>query len=134
MGAQTVMQAKRYGVYTCQANDTLLRVAMKMVDEFISALVVIDEAGFLVGVISRVDLLRARLDSAEWMLASVTDYMSSNVTTIAPDAPLMDVVAMLVEQRIHRIVVTTQEGDREKPVAVISTADLVYHMTRAKRP
>ncbi|MCO5185171.1 MAG: CBS domain-containing protein [Anaerolineae bacterium] len=131
MSAQTVMQAKRYGVYTCQAGDTLLRAATRMVDEFISALVVVDDSGSLVGVISRVDLLRARLDSAEWKTSTVGDYMSTNVTTIAPDAPLLDAARLLVDQRIHRLVVTTQEDGSNRPIAVISTADLVYHMTRA---
>lgn len=133
MSAQTVMQAKRYGVYTCQADDTLLEAAMRMVDEFISALVVVDENDNLEGVISRVDLLRARLDSADWILSTVGDYMSTQVTTIAPDAHLLDAARLLVDQRIHRLVVTKQEDGSNRPIAVISTADLVYHMTRSKR-
>lgn len=133
MTARTVMQAKRYGVYTCTAELTLLDAASKMVDEFISALVVVDADGYLIGLISRVDILRARLESAEWQSAQVGDYMSTNVTTIAPDAPLINVVAQLVEGHIHRVVVAIEEAGRKKPVSVISTADMLYHMTREAR-
>jgi CBS domain-containing protein len=38
----TVLQAKRFGVFTCSNNDTLLEVAQRMVEEDISALVVVD--------------------------------------------------------------------------------------------
>jgi CBS domain-containing protein len=43
----TVLDAKRYGVYTCGGDATLQEAAVRMVEEDVSALVVVDEEGYL---------------------------------------------------------------------------------------
>jgi CBS domain-containing protein len=123
----TVLQAKRYGIYSCAASDTLRSAAWRIVDEYISALVVLDEAGRLAGVITRTDLLRARQEHESWATKTVGEFMSANVVTVPVDARLPQVRQLMTEHRIHRVVVV---DDDKKPVAVISTADLVYHMTK----
>ncbi len=56
---QTVLEAKRYGIFSCKPEQTLLQAACQMAEKDVSALVVLDHQNRLQGVLSRTDLIRA---------------------------------------------------------------------------
>ena len=124
----TVLKAKRYGVYTARGEDTLQEAARKMAGEDISALVVVDEGGCLQGIITRVDLMRVRYARDDWANLTVASALSDEVVTVSPQDTLADVMALLLERHIHRVVVVRQESSGLYPVGVLSAADIVYHM------
>ena len=126
---QTVLEAKRIGVFTCSIHCALSEAAVHMLGEDISALVVVDEEGCLAGIITRVDLLRAWQNSADWRTEVVREYMSSDVVSVFEDVCLTEVAKILLEKHIHRVVVVrvTDEG-KNRPISVVSAADLIYHM------
>jgi CBS domain-containing protein len=126
----TVMQAKRLGVLTCSPDTTLAAAAQRMTGEDVSALVVVDEEGSLAGIISRTDLLRAWEKGGPWATRRVEHFMSRNVVTVELDTTLGEVTDLLLEGRIHRVVVVRREGDKVRPVGVVSAADVVYHMLK----
>jgi CBS domain-containing protein len=101
-----------------------------MAEEDISALVVVDEEGYLTGIITRTDLLRARAECIDWMAQPVEAWMSKEVVTVSPNEHLTQVTHLLLERQIHRVVAVEEEGGKLRPVVVISSADLVYHMAR----
>ncbi len=130
MSETTVMQAKRYGIVSCTADAPLLVVAKRMAEEDVSALVVVDQGGCLAGIITRIDLLRADAESPEWATRPVEMYMNREVVTVGLQTSLNQVAALLLDKRIHRVVVVREEGEKPRPVAVVSAADLIYHMVR----
>ena len=126
----TVQQANRCGIYMCSQDSRLVEVAQHMVDEDISSLVVVDQGGFLAGIVTRVDLLRAYIDQDDWADLPVSQFMIRNVYTVTPQDLLQYVAQLLLEKNIHRVVVVEEQSGRKKPVGVISAADLVYHMVK----
>ena len=130
MPETTVMQAKRLGVFTCLPDTSLLDAARRMVAEDVSALVVADAEGGLIGIITRIDLLRAHAAHADWNKYRVGDFMNPNVVTVGLGTTLTEVSATLLSHHIHRVVVVNSEGNKLRPVAVVSAADLVYHMVK----
>ena len=56
--------------------------------------------------------------------------MNPDVVTIGLHAPLGEVEKLLLDLHIHRVVAVRPEGDKLRPMAVISAADLVYHMVK----
>lgn len=126
---QTVLQAKRFEVHTCHQHDRLLLAARRMVEEGISTLVVVDNAGWLAGIITRTDLLRALCEHEDWKKQPVEAYMNRQVVTAQPHTPLREVAQYLLDHQIHRVVIVNSEQGRQRPLAVISAADLIYHMT-----
>ena len=126
----TIIQAKRYGVYTCAHRVSLLKAARQMAEEDISALVVVDENGYLLGIITRTDLMRAFCDYEDWAERPVEDYMSRQVVTVSPRDHLREVAQLLLDKGIHRVVAVQLEEGKQKPIAVISAADIVYHMSK----
>lgn len=129
---RTVLEAKRYGIFNCSATDTLQSIAEMMVDKDISTLVVTTPDGHLDGVITRTDLLRAYWEQDAWEQIPVSKYMSSQVITVTPQTLLRDVVHLLIERHIHQVVVVEEVEDTIRPLAVLSSADLVYHMLQTR--
>ncbi len=62
MKTRTVLEAKRLGIVSCKGADPLEKIVARIADEDISALVVTDAGGYLSGIISRSDLLRAYVE------------------------------------------------------------------------
>lgn len=129
---QTVLQAKRYGIYQCHETENLKEAAQRMVDEDVSCLAVVDMQGYLVGILTRVDLLRVYLNNDEWSDQPVESVMVKNVITVTPQDQLSYVAQLLITKGIHRVVVVQEENGHQKPVAVVSAADLVYHMLKSE--
>lgn len=132
MRTLSVMQAKRFGVWTTASTTTLLEVAREMVDRNISGLVVVDAEGCLEGLITRTDLVRAAHDRRDWMNLTANDYMVRNVVTVHLDDTLQHVMDLLIEHHVHRVVAVEPEDDKLRPIAVLSAADVVYHMAQEK--
>ncbi len=126
----TVLQAKRFGVYSCSKENTLLEAAQRMVEEDISALVVVDEEGFLAGIITRTDMMRALVSMEDWEKHKVSSLMSPEVVTVTSQTNLLRVAEILLDQQIHRVVAVREEGGKKRPISVVSTADIVYHMVK----
>lgn len=126
----TVLQAKRFGIICCQSQDKLGEAARTMVEEDISGLVVTGPEGYLEGVITRADLLRAYRTEDNWATQPVEKYMSREVVTVQPHDRLDKVARLLLDRQIHRVVIVQKDGERLRPIGVISDGDLVYHMTR----
>lgn len=128
----SVLQAKRLGVYTINPDEDLMSAVRKMQEHNVSALVVTDPAGFLAGVISRTDLVKACLKQPQWPHLRVRDCMSSEVVTVELDDPMLRVMELLVDNHIHRVVAVERQDGKPKPVAVLSAADVVYHMAQER--
>jgi CBS domain-containing protein len=127
---RTVLEAKRFGCYTCYPDTPLVDVVKKMVAEDVSCIVVIDHDGYLAGIITRNDVLRGYLENDDWQRVPVGQFMTESVITVGPEDLLSTVANLLLEHHIHRVVVVREENGKHKPVAVISGTDLIYHMMK----
>ena len=127
---RTVLEAKRFGCYTCYPDTPLVEAVQRMVAEDVSCIVVVDHSGYLSGIITRQDVLRGYLENDDWQSAPVGTYMTQNVIAVATDDLLSHVANLLLEHHIHRVIVAREENGRQKPVAVVSDTDLIYHMMK----
>jgi CBS domain-containing protein len=128
MKTVTVTAAKRFGITFCRPETTMRDVAAKMTEEDISCLVVEDEEGYLAGIISRTDVLRAALARDDWRRTTCAEWMTRDVVTVPPDALLHEAAELMQRHNIHRVVVAEPAGERLRPLAVISSGDIVYHL------
>ena len=100
----------------------------------ISALIVVDHSGHMVGLISQTDLLRAlqqSQDNPSVIQSAVSQYMTRDVLSVAPHKSLDYAMRILNDHHIHRLVVVeTRDGgrfvtDRMMPVGILSQTDIV---------
>ena len=125
----SVLAAKHLGVIACPANATLLDAARMMDEEDISSIVLVDDAGYLRGILTRTDILRAALERPDrWEKCACPEWMTRDVVTVPPTASLEDAARLLQQKHIHRVVVAEDDGKGLVPLAVISARDIIYHL------
>lgn len=127
---RTVLEAKRFGCYTCNPDTPLVEVVKKMVAEDVSCIVVVDRDGYLAGIITRNDVLRGYLGGDDWESTPAGQCMTESVITVAPEDSINSVAQLLLDHHIHRVVVVREENGKRKPVAVVSDTDLIYHIAK----
>jgi CBS domain-containing protein len=110
-----VMQADPIQI---RRDDALRRALELLVENQISGLPVVDEAGRLVGVLSEKDLLKIFYEPDAHTVESL---MSRDPVSISADSQLVDVVDSLMANDFRRIFI--HEG--EKLVGLISRSDLM---------
>jgi CBS domain-containing protein len=125
----SVLAAKRLGISQCACDTTTGEIARKMDKEDISSLVVVDGEGFLKGIVTRTDVVRAALEKPEgWRETLCCDWMTEDVITVKPSTSLASTAHILQAKHIHRVVVVQADGDRLRPIAVLSDSDIIYHL------
>lgn len=122
------------GVITCRPHTSVADVSDTMKAHGIDALVVVDDAGYAVGVISSTDLLNAVFVQPylrHWRGMTARHLMSCPVISVRAETPLEEAIGLIHERKIHRVVVTEPEGDRERPIGILSVTDLVRRIGEA---
>jgi len=115
------------GLLTCTPDADLGEVAILLHKHRVHALVVTDETGTPLGIISDFDLL-----AGEWLSSdpesldtmrklTAADLMSHPINSVEANTPIAEAVHALIEKEISRLLVTEQG----KPFGVISLSDFV---------
>jgi CBS domain-containing protein len=132
MSEKLVLDWMHAGVITCRPETSIQEVADTLDEKDISALVVVDQAGDAIGVISRTDLVNARFIQPyikHWPGMAAEHLMTKPVITVAPDMTIVDAAKILHDKHIHRLVVIEELEGHRKPVGILSVTDLARHVS-----
>jgi CBS domain-containing protein len=146
MNASDVMTRN---ILSVRPDATITEAIRLMLDNRISGLPVIDEAGGLVGILTEGDLLRRGETGTErhrprWLeilmgpgrLAEeyvrthgrkIGEVMTRDPVSVTPDTPLKEIVELMERRRIKRVPVL----DGDVPVGILSRADLIRGLAGA---
>jgi CBS domain-containing protein len=131
---RTVGEVMHQGVLTCQRETPIQDVARTMSDNDVSALVVVNDAGDMVGLISRTDLVNARLYEQywkHWRGLTAGHIMVTDVVWVKPTDSLQHASKLMMERRFHRVVVAEEQDNGVRPLGVLSITDLVRDIANA---
>jgi len=121
------------GVMTCRRDTPVQDVARFMADNDVSALVVVNDDEHMIGLISRTDLINARLYEQywkHWRGLTAGHIMVTDVVVVSKHDNVHVASKLMMERRIHRVVVIEQQNGGQKPVGVLSVTDLVRDIAR----
>ena len=114
--------------------DTALAEVAGLLDRYeISAVPVVDWTGYLVGVVSQMDLLRVRQSEsawAQWPGLEARHVMSGPARTIRADTSLEEASRQMEAHRVHRLVVVDDDG--ETPIGILSASDLIHAIAEGR--
>lgn len=105
--------------------DSLLgAAAFEMNAEFVGGAPVRNASGKLVGVLSKTDLLSSRRQNDP---RRVREVMTEDVATVQQDAPVADAARLMLERRIHRVLVVGADGN---VVGIVTPLDVLADLER----
>jgi signal-transduction protein with cAMP-binding, CBS, and nucleotidyltransferase domain len=128
-----VGEVMHHGVLTCRRETPIQDVARQMSEQDVSALVVVNDEGNMIGLISRTDLVNARLYEQywkHWRGLTAGHIMVTDVVSVRPSDSVQDASRLMMERRIHRVVVVEDAGEGVKPIGVLSVTDVVRDIAR----
>jgi len=136
MDDATVREWMHQGVITCHPDTPVQEVAETMDAKDISALVVVDESGEAIGVISRTDMVNGRFIQPylkHWRGMTAEHLMSKPVISVAPQTRITEAVRLMQEKRIHRLVVIEASAGHRRPLGILSVTDLARHVNQSQK-
>jgi CBS domain-containing protein len=130
----TVADVMQSPVFSIDEDELLEEVDGALQQRAISALAVTDDCGSCVGVISRTDLIAMALDgkgrqrTRTLVLPALRagEAMTRDPLWVAPQSPLKDAAALMVEHAIHRVLVK----EHDDVVGVVATRELMRAVER----
>ena len=132
---RTVASVMHRGVVACRRETPIQDVAREMADNDISALVVTNDEGALVGLISRTDLVNARLYEQywkHWRGLTAGHIMVTDVIAVTPADSVQHASKLMMERKIHRVIVVEEQSQGMVPIGVLSVTDLVRDIARGE--
>ena len=131
MDEKTVRDWMHRGVVTCHPETPVQEVAQTLEAQNISALVVVNDKGDALGVISRTDLVNSRFIQPyfrHWHGMGAEHLMTKPVVSVTAETTIREAVLLLNEKHIHRLVVVERVDGHSKPVGILSVTDLARHV------
>ena len=119
---------------TIEQDKSVTEAVQLMLEKKVKRLPVVDAAGRLVGILSRVDVFRTSMrESPDWKafqaqqimvenLRSVADIMRRDTPTVLPDTPVEEVIRLIDRNDLQRVGVVDQAG---RFLGLISDRDLL---------
>jgi CBS domain-containing protein len=83
---------------------------------------VVDAAGRPIGVVTKTDLLRSRMDTREWREKTVAELMMPVVLSVPESATIAQASALMSSERVHRLPVVSDSG---VVVGIVSSMDVL---------
>ena len=115
-------------VASVKAEDTVLEAAIIMRDRRIAALIVVDDAGTLVGIVTERDMaFRAIAEGLDPKTTQISQIMTANPDTLSPNDSASDALELMQTRRYRHLPVV--EGG--KCLAVVSVRDLFASVKEA---
>ena len=125
MKVADILKEKSAALITVHATESLKNAISKLDYERIGAMLVVNEAHVLVGMLSERDLIGVLAEYGERALAAnVGALMTKHVYGCVPDDEIKDVMAWMVHYRVRHLPVV-EDG---KVRSVISIGDVVKHL------
>jgi CBS-domain-containing membrane protein/PII-like signaling protein len=135
----TVADVMTKPVVTILADETLGVATVRMVKSGLKRLPVVDSEEKLVGILSRLDILRQVANAPfavpetrlpEGTVKTVKEMMSSDIPMVSQDDDLSSIIEKFSKSYSHRLVVVDSEG---KAVGLISDSDVIARVQPFKR-
>lgn len=117
-----LMRGKSNDVIKIKANDSIADAATALTENKIGALLVEDQSGNIVGILSERDIVGGMgPHGADLHDVSVSELMTAELIKCAPDDTVLEAMAMVTDRRIRHLPVY----DGDEFIGFVSIGDLV---------
>ena len=117
----TVADVMSKPVIVIGKNNTLREAAKEMAEKGVGSLVVVDEEGNVVGIVTERDVVRAVAEGKDFE-TPVSEIMTPDVLTVSPETSVLKAIEMMKMHNVRHLPVATDE----EVVGMVSLRDLAF--------
>jgi CBS domain-containing protein len=118
-------------VLTVSPETLVEEAAQVMLENEIGSVVVVDEDGYLEGILTTTDFVQIVAERQPKDRTPVSEYMTTDIVTADPQDEIQDIADTMLEHGFHHMPVLTAE---EEVIGIITTTDLTGYLSHAKTP
>lgn len=122
MHVTTILANKGHQIYSISPEATVAELVRTLCDQRVGALLVLDQTGSIVGIVSERDVVRALGENPLALRDSVGAIMTSDVVTAPDQAEVAELMQVMTERRIRHIPVLDDSGNLS---GLVSIGDVV---------
>ncbi len=124
MKVADLLKSKGQQVITILPDEPVFQAMQKLVENSIGAVIVCNEGGKPVGIISERDIVKAAYGNYDTLRSKkVTDLMSSNLIVAIPEDDIDYIMGIMTQNRIRHLPIVTKDGI----AGIISIGDIVKY-------
>lgn len=124
MNVEAILKIKGRNVFTIRPEHSVSEMATLVSNKKIGAVVVCDDKGRILGMVSERDIVRAVADYGKGALdMPIRNIMTSPAVTCSPSETVKKVLEVMTERRIRHLPVV----ERDHLVGIVSIGDAVSH-------
>ncbi|MEM0064669.1 MAG: CBS domain-containing protein [Metallosphaera sp.] len=116
---RTVSEVANKIIRVVREEDTIVSAATEMKNHNIGSMLVVDNQGQIVGIVTERDVVRAMADRR--LDGKVKDYMTSSVKGVTEETSVEEAVSIMLENGFRHLPVIGKEG---KVIGIVSIRDL----------
>jgi CBS domain-containing protein len=125
---RSVRDVMSHAIVTCPPDTSPEAIARAMKERNSRSVVVIDEEGRAVGVITGADLL-SLYDPGE-QVGTAAEMIQRSLITADPDLALAEAADLMIRNEVHRLVVVDPSAGNGAPIGMVSASDIVAEMAQ----
>ncbi len=124
------MQKRKVGeimtqnVVSVKLDSTVAEILDTMLRNNISGVVVVDSGGDVVGIVSALDIFKLSTNEHVDFCYTAEDIMTPYTISVTPDTTVEEASRIMLENGIHRLVVTASPT-RKKPLGIVTSTDIL---------
>jgi CBS domain-containing protein len=127
---RSVRDVMSHAIVTCPPDTSPEEIARAMKERNSRSVVVVDDEGRAIGVITGADLLS--LYDPEEEVGTAADLVRRSLITADPDLALTDAADLMIRHEVHRLVVVDPSAANGAPIGMVSTSDIVAEMAQER--
>jgi CBS-domain-containing membrane protein len=124
----SVRDVMSHAIVTCPPDASPESIARAMTERKSRSVVVVDEGGRAVGVITGTDLLS--LYGPGERVGTAAELIRRPLITADPDLALTDAADLMISHEVHRLVVVDPAAANGAPIGMVSASDIVAEMAQ----
>ncbi|QXP69407.1 CBS domain-containing protein [Polaribacter sp. R2A056_3_33] len=110
---------------TCKANATAKEAAIKMSNQKVGCIIVVDDACVPLGIITNSDLKNKIATGLFSIDISVTEIMSSPVITQSKNLTVLDAQLQMIKQKVGHLCITVDGTSNSKLIGILTNHDVL---------
>ncbi len=122
MKVSSILSTKVSGIVKAKPDAAIREAANLMYQHNIGAVVIVDESGQLVGILSERDIVRKAVKHNAVFDMAVSEVMTKDVVTAQPQDDLMSVAHTMTERRFRHMPIL---DDDKQLIGIISIGDVL---------
>ena len=111
-------------VVVAKENTNAEQISARLLAGEFNGVPVIDERGYIVGIVTAFDILRAIQGGNKLSSMLARDIMTSNPSVVKKDTPIEEIIRILVEKEIV-LVPVVEDNNNKKLIGVVARLDIL---------